>query len=178
MMSGRLGEQRVFLDANVIIEAFRIAVWTDLSQSWALETVQKCEDEALAGDSTRPGRVTVNPTVLRAGFKAVHPVGRAERNKLFAAHSVCVSMDAGERDLFAFLHSIPPPLPALIVLSTADKGAIVRAKDLEWLDRLISLEQLLAKTGAPKSKTVHLGQAYTSAFLSTVKTKVLMNVIP
>jgi hypothetical protein len=87
-------------------------------------------------------------------------------------------MDAGERDLFAFLYSLPQPLPALIVVSTADKGVIVRAKDVGWLDRLVSLEDLLSRTGAPKRKAADLGDAYTSAFLTTVRTKVWMGVIP
>lgn len=81
--------QRVFLDANVIIESFRINVWTSLAQAWALETVTKCEEEALTGQTSRPGRVTVDPVLLRAGLKASHPVTRPERNKLIAAHPAC-----------------------------------------------------------------------------------------
>lgn len=117
--------QRVFLDANVIIEAFRIGVWTELSQAWCLETVEKCEEEALTGDSSRAGRVSVDPKLLRAGFNVVHAVSRSERNKLFAAHPDCATMDAGEKDLFAHLYSLVQPLSTLIVVSTADKGAIV-----------------------------------------------------
>jgi hypothetical protein len=170
--------QRVFLDANVIIEAFRIGVWTEFSQAWCLETVEKCEEEALTGDSSRAGRVSVDPKLLRAGFNVVHAVSRSERNKLFAAHPDCATMDAGEKDLFAHLYSLVQPLSTLIVVSTADKGAIVRAKDVAWLDRLISLEELLSKTGASKSKVADLGQQYTSAFLGLVRTQVLMGVIP
>lgn len=170
--------QRVFLDANVIIESFRINVWTSLAQTWSLETVQKCQEEALTGQTSRPGRVTVDPVLLRAGLKASHPVTRPERNKLIAAHPACATMDAGEKDLFAYLYSLPQPLPGLIVVSTADKGAIVRAKDVAWLDRLISLEELLSKTGAAKSSVAGLGQQYTAAFLGSVRTQVMMGVIP
>jgi hypothetical protein len=47
-----------------------------------------------------------------------------------------------------------------------------------WLDRLVALEELLSRTGVPKSRTADLGDAYTSAFLAMVRPKVRMGVIP
>jgi len=120
--------RKVFLDANVIIEAFRIGVWAELSQGHWLETVQKCEQEALTGENSRAGRVSVDPKQLRAGLKASHLVGRPERNQLVKNHRDCLSMDDGEKDLFAHLFVHASPLPPIIVMSTADKGAISRSK--------------------------------------------------
>lgn len=156
--------RKVFLDANVIIEAFRIGVWAELSQGHWLETVQKCEQEALTGENSRAGRVSVDPKQLRAGLKASHLVGRPERNQLVKNHRDCLSMDDGEKDLFAHLFVHASPLPPIIVMSTADKGAIVRAKDLGWLDNLISLEELLGSCGTSRSKMATLAEAYTAHF--------------
>lgn len=173
-----MARMRVFLDTNVIIESFRIGVWSALSQTWTLETVHKCEEEALTGETSRPGRVAVDVTQLRKGLAQSYPVGRAERNKLIAAHPLCSSMDDGEKDLYAYLYAHENPLPPLIVVSTADKGAIVRAKDLSWLDRLISLEELLDKSGVTRNQLSSLGDAYSKDFLATVRKNLILGVIP
>lgn len=172
--------RRVFLDANVIIECFRIGVWSELSHTHWLETVQECEREALTGENSQAGRVQVDPVQLRAGLKASHLVSRAERNALIAQHPECLHMDAGEKDLFAhlFVNESPMPQPHLLVISSADKGAIVRANNLNWLMHLVSLENLLRTCGVNGPKMTLLGRQYEQAFLSKVRTDVMMGVIP
>jgi len=127
-MTGVVGGRRVFLDANVIIEAFRISVWTELAAGHYLETVEECEKEALTGRTDLHGHVAVDPVELRAGLKASHLVNRKMRNKLVNTHRSCLGMDPGEGDLFAYLFASYDPLPPLIVVSSADKGVVVRAK--------------------------------------------------
>jgi len=173
-----MATQRVFLDANVIIECFRIGVWSELAQGCWLETVEECAKEALTGDTSRPGRVQVNSQELAAGCRTVHSVSRAERNQLMSSHQGMTSLDPGERDLFAYLYANERPLGPLVVVSTADKGAIVRANDLGWLDQLVSLEVLLEGAGVSRAKMANLGQQYGSAFLAGVRTKVMLGVIP
>jgi hypothetical protein len=170
--------QCAFLDANIIIEAFRIGVWPELSRGCWLETVQECEQEALTGNSARSGRVAVDPQALRSGLKASHVVGRQERNRLTLDHPKCASMDPGERDLFAYLYSHQSPLPATIALSTADKGVVVRANDVGWLDNLVSLQDLLVAANVAAPKIALLDLQFQSAFLSRVRTDVRMGVIP
>lgn len=87
-------------------------------------------------------------------------------------------MDPGERDLFAYLYSHHSPLPAAIVLSTADKGVVVRANDMGWLDNLVSLQDLLAAANVAPQKLALLDRQFQSAFLSKVRTDVRMGVIP
>ena len=173
-----VGGRRVFLDANVIIEAFRISVWTELASGHHLETVEECEREALTGRTDVYGRVPVDPAELRAGLKASHIVDRKERNKLVATHGACLGMDPGERDLFAHLFANHHPLPALIVVSSADKGVIVRARELGWLGQLISLEELLHACGVARAKLTQVDKPHRAAFLSEVRTKVLLGIIP
>jgi hypothetical protein len=170
--------QRAFLDANIIIEAFRIGAWPELSRGSWLETVQECEQEALTGNTARSGRVAVDPLALRSGLKASHNVGRQERNKLTHDYPKCASMDPGERDLFAYLYSHESPLPASVVLSTADKGVVVRANDLGWLDNIVSLHDLLVAANVASAKIALLDRQFQVAFLSKVRTDVRMGVIP
>lgn len=135
---------RVFLDANVIIEAFRIDVWGELARGLHLETVEMCEREALTGETTAYGRVFVDANHLAAGLASSHFVARSERNALFRANRLCTDMDAGEKDLFAHLFSHHKTLTAHIVVSTADKGVLVRANEFGWLQNTVSLEALEA----------------------------------
>lgn len=178
MTPRRPGERRVFLDANVIIEAFRVSVWTELSSGFHVETVEECEKEALTGRTDIYGRVAVSAAALRAGLKASHLVGREERNKLVGEHKACLEMDPGEKDLFAYLFANHHPLAPLIAVSSADKGVVVRAKQLGWLDRLISLEELLHGCGIARVKLNQLDIPHRAAFLGEVRTKVLLGVIP
>jgi hypothetical protein len=178
MTSGHVGGRRVFLDANVIIEAFRISVWAELSGGCHLETVQECEKEALTGRTDLYGHVAVDAAALRAGLKACHLVGRPERNKLVKTYRACLFMDPGEKDLFAYLFANHHPLPPLIVVSSADKGVAVRAKDLGWLDQLISLEELLHGCGVARAKLAQLDTPHRASFLGEVRTKVMLGVIP
>jgi hypothetical protein len=170
--------QRAFLDANVIIETFRIGAWPELSRGSWLETVQECEQEALTGNTARSGRVAIDPQALRSGLKASHSVGRQERNKLTHDHPECASMDPGERDLFAHLYSHESPLRATVVLSTADKGVVVRANDLGWLDNIVSLQDLLVAANVGSAKIALLDRQFQVAFLSKVRTDVRLGVIP
>lgn len=173
-----MAKRRIFLDANVIIESFRISVWAELSNGHHLETVDMCEREALTGQTTCYGRVAVDSVTLKAGLQASHIVSRQERNKLTSAHSACVNMDPGEKDLFAHLFARHTQLPPLIVLSSADKGVIVRAKDLGWLEQLISLEELLQGCGVARVKLACLDHQYSASFLSEKRTQVMLGIIP
>lgn len=170
--------RRVFLDANVIIEAFRISVWSELAQGHWCEAVQECEKEALTGSSLKFGYVPVNAQALRAGLKESYPVGKDERKTLFEKHRACMGMDPGERDLFAYLFVNHQPLPPLIVVSSGDKGVVVRANDLGWLQNLVSLEELLLGCGVSRSKMAALEPQYHASFLSEVRAKVMLGVIP
>lgn len=173
-----MAARRVFLDANVIIEAFRISVWPELSQGHALETVHECESEALTGQVPGKPVVRVDAQALRAGLRHSHPVSRSERTALTSAHGACRGMDPGEKDLFAYLFTHHQPLPPLIVVSSGDKGVVVRAKDLGWLQNLVSLEELLLGCGVSRAKLATLDTAHHASFLSQVRTKVMLGIIP
>lgn len=45
-----MARERVFVDTNVIVEAFRIGCWSTISNRYAIETVEKCAAETQSGD--------------------------------------------------------------------------------------------------------------------------------
>jgi hypothetical protein len=77
-----------------------------------------------------------------------------------------------------YLYAHQSPLPATIALSTADKGVVVRANDVGWLDNLVSLQDLLVAANVVAPKIALLDRQFQSAFLSRVRTDVRMGVIP
>lgn len=173
-----MADKRVFLDTNVIIECFRIGVWSELSHAFKLETVELVVTEAMTGDTTQAGHVSVDRPLLLAGLaQPPHIVTKTERNGLLKLYPSMVTLDDGELHLFAHLNAHELPLAPSIVIGTADKGAIVAAHLPGWLDQLISLEQLL-KTCTSRAKVSSLGTQYTEAFLSDVRFKALMGIIP
>lgn len=169
--------RKVYLDANVIIEAFRIGVWAELSNGHHLETVEMCVREALTGKSD-DGRVTIDPQVLNAGLKQVHVVSRKERNALYDKYPSTGGLDAGEKDLLSHLFANKVAPGAVAVLSTADKIAIVEAHKVGWLDALVSLEELLKSAGATKQKLERVDWPYDQKFLEEIRFKVRMGIIP
>lgn len=174
-----MADKRVFLDTNVIIECFRIGVWSELSQGYRLETVDEVVTEAMTGSTSRPGRVVVDRPALLAGLaQPPHSVTRRDRNALLLQYPAMATLDPGELNLFAYLNAHELPLAPLIVVSTADKGAIVATKFPRWLDQLVSLEELLKLVKAPRAKLDLVGSQHTATFLSEVRTKVIFGIIP
>src|SRR4051794_7579893 len=98
-------KKRVFLDTNVILECFRINVWSELTQRCQVETVEMCCTEALTGDQTKASFVVVDPEVLRKGCYKIHPVKQSDIDLLYMADESMFSLDPGELHLFAYLHA-------------------------------------------------------------------------
>ncbi len=116
---------RVFADTNVILESFRTGCWTAISSHFAIETVQKCVEETLTGNPGDPRHVTVPPANLKAGLAGEHPVTRKELASLVLAHPSCSTLDDGEKHLLAWLLANKLLPSAVIVVTTADKAALV-----------------------------------------------------
>lgn len=81
-----MAKKRVFVDTNVILECFRINVWSELTQRCQVETVEMCCTEALTGDQTKAGFVVVDPAALRKGCHKVHPVTESDLARLHMAY--------------------------------------------------------------------------------------------
>lgn len=174
-----MADKRVFLDTNVIIECFRIGVWSELSQGYRLETVDEVVTEAMTGSTSRPGRVAVDRNLMLAGLaQQPHAVTRKDRNGLLGPYPSMATLDPGELNLFAYLNAHELPLGPFIFVGTADKGAIAAAKLPGWLDQLVSLEELLKLARVSRAKLDLVGPQHTAGFLVEVRTKVFLGIIP
>lgn len=142
-----MATRRVFVDTNVIIESFRVGCWTALCEHFAGETVDKCIDEAMTGNPADPRYVSVDPAVINAGLPARHSVSPLDIATLALEFSQAEGLDDGELHLLAHLHRREEPEGADVLLSTADKAAIVVAGLLDLLDVLVSLETLAEQSG-------------------------------
>ena len=169
---------RVFADTNVILESFRTACWTAISSHFAIETVQKCIEETLTGNPGDSRHITVPPADLKAGLAGEHPVTRKELASLVLAHPSCSTLDDGEKHLLAWLLANKLLPSAAIVVTTADKAALVASHGLDWLDCAVSLEDLARKAGVGRANLDALALQYREDWLSSIKTKIRMGIIP
>ena len=169
---------RVFADTNVILEAFRTSCWTAISSHFAIETVEKCVEETLTGNPGDPRHVSVPATDLKAGLAGQHPVTRKELASLVLAHPSCGTLDDGEKHLLAWLLANQLLPSAVIVVTTADKAALVASHGLGWLDCAVSLEDLARKAGVGRANLDALALQYREDWLSSIKTKIRMGILP
>ena len=169
---------RVFVDTNVILEAFRIGCWTALGQTFSIETVEKCVEESLTGDPTDPRHVVVDQQVLVAGLSARHAVDRRTLARFALAHPECAGLDDGELHLLAWLDGQKLVGKVKLLLSTADKAAIVAAGRLDWLDAVISLEQLAQQAGITRGQLDRMARHYRQPWLDEIKVKVRLGILP
>ncbi|HEV2524732.1 MAG TPA: hypothetical protein VGU44_06335 [Gammaproteobacteria bacterium] len=168
---------RVFLDTNVILEAFRIKLWTTICDKYAIETVEKCIEEALTGNPDSQNHTLVQPEILRNGLTARHKVSKQDIAGLALSHPECQGLDDGELHLFAWLHAQNIFPNDSVFISTADKAAIRATNNLGWMNALITLEELLQKSGMTKSQMEILRPHFRISWLSSIKTKLFLDIL-
>ncbi len=171
-------KSRVFVDTNVIIEAFRTGCWTAICDHFAIETVEKCIEEAMTGDVAAPRYVPVDPDVLNDRLAARHLVAKLDIATLVLAFPQAEGLDDGELHLLAYLHGQRGPEDVRITLSTADKAAVVLAGQLGWLDSLVCLESLAEQSGVTRSRLDRLATHYGARWLDEIRTKIRLGIIP
>lgn len=169
---------RVFADTNVILESFRTGCWTAISKHFAIETVEKCIEETLTGNPDDTRHVAVPPPDLKAGLAGQHPVTRKELATLVLGHPSSSTLDDGEKHLFAWLFANKLLPSRVIVVTTADKAALVASNGLGWLDCMTSLEDLARKSGVGRVHLDALALQYREDWLSSIKTKIKLGTIP
>lgn len=173
-----MAKDRVFVDTNVILEAFRTGCWAAICEHFAVETVEKCIEEALTGDPTEPGRVNVPAVELINGLAARHAVSKKELATFALTHPECQALDDGELHLLAWLDANGLLTKVLVLMSTADKAAIVATGRLNGLDSLVSLEHLAQNSGATRGQLAELKDHYRVGWLDEIKLKVRFGMIP
>lgn len=164
---------RVFVDTNVILEAVRIGCWALLCNSHTIETVEKCIEETLTGNHLTP---TEHKTIIN-GLAARHEPSKRDIANLILTHPESKGLDDGELHLFAWLYAQNILPNTLILISTADKAAIRATNIFGWINCHISLEKLLQQAGATRSKIESLHVHFKNAWLSSIKSKILLDSI-
>ncbi len=96
-----MSKTRVFVDTNVILEAFRTTTWKAICHNFAIETVEKCIEEALTGNQLNPRYNPVDRKILIDGLAARHQVTKQDIAKLILSRPECQGLDDGELHLFA-----------------------------------------------------------------------------
>jgi len=173
-----MAKTRVFIDTNIIIEAFRTGCWTAICNKFAIETVDKCVEEALTGNPDDPARIHIDRDALLEGLAGRHQVGKLELANLVLSHPSCHGLDDGELHLLAWLHAQGLLPNALILVSTADKAAIVATGNIGWLDSLTSLEHLANESGVTHGQINSLARHYRAGWLDEIRIKIRLGVIP
>lgn len=173
-----MAKTRVFIDTNIIIEAFRTGCWTAICNKFDIETVDKCVEEALTGNPDDSGHVHIDRDALLEGLAGRHQVGKLELANLVLSYPSCHGLDDGELHLLAWLHAQGLLPNALILVSTADKAAIVATGKIGWLDSLTSLEHLANESGVTHGQINALARHYRAGWLDEIRIKIRLGVIP
>jgi hypothetical protein len=169
-----VAKERVFVDTVVIIEAFRTGCWPAICGRYSVETVDTCVAEALAGNPEIPRYVPVDAALLRGGLAAIHQVTALEIATLVLEHPHSQGLDDGERDLFAWLYARGFDAEARILISTADRAAIVAAGRLGWLDLVVCLEDLGDASGISRARLQDLARHHRREWLARLKTEIAL----
>lgn len=156
----------VFIDTMIIIEAFRTGCWEYLSSRYDLHIVQSVFDEALAGKRERNGYILVPRNEIEEKT-TVHKVTDDMLAHAYAVHAGMTTLDRGERDLLAYVHSVNDKVH---LLTTADKAAIKAACALGLREQLRSFEVLV--NGTKLAEPIKRG--YTETALSIACTEYLL----
>jgi hypothetical protein len=169
---------RVFADTNVILESFRTSCWAAISNHFAIETVEKCVEETLTGNPGDPRHVAVPSADLTAGLSGQHPVNRKELASLVLSNPSCSTLDDGEKHLFAWLYANKLLPSQVIVVTTADKAALVASNGLGWLDCMTSLEDLARKAGVGRVNLDALALAIPRGLAVQHQDQIRLGIIP
>lgn len=133
----------VFIDTTAIAAAHAIKGWAALRRGFKLVTVPVCLDEA-----TRPNRdglVLVNtPRDVLAAELSIAEVTDVMRYELIERLEGVVSLDPGERDLVALAYA---RRQEIWWLCGPDKATLRALNHLNWVDRMVSLEEGLRAVG-------------------------------
>lgn len=172
-----MSKTRVFVDTNIILESFRINSWNAICNAYAIETVDKCIEEALSGNSDNPQHISIKHEELTNRLSGRYNPTKKDIANLVIDYPQTQGIDDGELHLFAWLYAQNLLPNALILISTADKAAITSTGLLGWLDSVTSLEYLLNNSGISKQQNHKLRNQYKTTWLDHVKTQIKLELI-
>lgn len=154
----------VLIDTNVIIEAHRVGCWNALAGRFKLVTVEKVIEETQTGYQNRSPGHSISAAALRSSFHHIEDITDLERAE-FLLNYTDIHMDAGERDLA--IYALKLPAQPIWYLNSPDRASVNFASTQNWLDRMVSLEQMAGFVGVrPK---ISYAMNYTTLWLNQAK---------
>jgi hypothetical protein len=132
----------------------------------------------MTGDPADPRYVPTDPKVLDAGLAARHNVSKLDIATLVLNFPQSQGLDDGELHLLAFLYQQGLSEEAAIMISTADKAAIVVAGLLGWLDFLVPLESMAEQSGVSRGQIAALAGHHRAPWLDETKVKIRLGILP
>lgn len=87
-------------------------------------------------------------------------------------------LDPGEPDLFAYLEAQESPLPRLILVSAADKGAIASMKEPAGWTTWCRWKSSFNRPTQPSRRWQCCGTQYCAPWLASIRTQVFVGAIP
>ena len=157
----------VFVDTNVIIEAYRTKSWAALAGAYRIETVEDCITETQTGYSQRNLKRQIATSDLTTSLAAVHQVTSLKRAEL-ALRIGDIALDRGEESLWA--HAVRQSGSWFVC--GPDRASLLVALELGLRERLVSLEELLQNAGH-RTRTA-LKPAYTKKWLDRVLSEMVV----
>jgi len=168
-------KRRVFVDTNAIFPAVQAGEWKRLCGYFSIETVGAVVEETQNGGVNRKGYVPVDRAMLEQSLAKIrHPSDEDRAAFRLKALELNLELDAGERDLLAYLLAHEKPRPEILVLTTSDRAAVRASCALGWKDALISLERLLTEAGARPAALKSLADHYCEPWLCQARTTFLL----
>lgn len=153
----------VLVDTCVIFEAHRVNCWNNLANQFKLVTVEKVIEETQNGYQNRAASQTINEQTLKNSFHRIESISELERAEFNLTYDI--HMDDGEKDL-AILALRLPDTPVWY-LNSPDNASVRFASSQQWLDRMVSLEEMANQINA-RTVSAFKGN-YTSSWLSQAK---------
>lgn len=158
------------MDSCAIIAAHRIHQFKRLAGQLSLHTTRECRDELIRGDKEKPDYVHVDPAIFDRDIH-IHEVSQLQLATAQLEAPRVADIDPGEKELLAYCAAQDQ---TALLLTTGDKAAILAACQLGLQDRLVSLEELLKRTGYAES----LPTQFTRKWLVGVKTEYQLDTMP
>ncbi len=157
----------ILVDCNVFIEASRVGAISTLLGHYKIVTTNTCVEEAASGNVYRRDYIGVDTEGLKSKVVVV-TVSDIEKTRLSLALQGRVDLDPGEEDLLA--HALTLTDSSFSVCSP-DIACVRAGFLLDFIDRYVSLEELLDRAGNSRS----LRSNYTKKWMERIRTKLTLD---
>jgi hypothetical protein len=156
---------RVFVDTNLIIEAYRTGLWNSLTARHSIETVQKCHEESHTGCQNRDPETWIDDREFVASLGCPPHVVDDRMRAVVLACSHSGALDPGELDVWAAALNDP----GVWIVSGPDGASMIFGIANGYGERLLSMEDLVANRKEFQRRNVN--RQYSRKWLDEVRQK-------